>query len=382
MAQEILVDGVFLSPRYVRSGTGRYLVGLLRGMAKAIEMRDGPELRVLIPSERDKASCAVTGHPGVKLIPYLPMRVARAWRLGVFLSMVRTMGPEAVFLPSPVPIYFKPASLAVTVHDIIPVLFPGLDRSITGRVLRHSVRSCAAKANLVFTDSEYSKSDIASRFNVPAERIVVTHLGCDTQLFNRAAADPAEARRVLGKYHIEGPYLLHVGAIDPRKNLPRLVRAHQLLAGRATSFDTHLVLCGRLAWGYDELLELVRRAAGSRARVVLTGSVPDRDLAVLFKCAAGYVMPSLYEGFGLPLLESMACGIPVASSNRSSLPEVAGDAAIYFNPESIEEMADALNRLLNGSALREHMIEQGLKRVSLFSWEACARKTLAALRKL
>jgi glycosyltransferase involved in cell wall biosynthesis len=140
-------------------------------------------------------------------------------------------------------------------------------------------------------------------------------------------------------------------------------------------------LAGWQLWEAQELMDL----AGERTifeRIVLTGRISDSDLALLYRQAALFVMPSLYEGFGLPLLEAMACGVPTISSNRSSLPEVGGEATIYFNPESAEEIVHAIEQVLTDSALRQTLIERGLRRAKQFSWDDCARRTIAALREL
>jgi glycosyltransferase involved in cell wall biosynthesis len=191
----------------------------------------------------------------------------------------------------------------------------------------------------------------------------------------------SERDEVLARYGIEQPYLLHVGSLEPRKNLLRLLQAYRLLLDRRKDFSLQLVLCGRISTASNEIL----RAASEPAhfgRVTVASAVPDRDLAVLYRAAVACAMPSLYEGFGLPLLEAMGSSLPVMSSNASCLPEIGGDAPLYFHPESVEEMSDVMERLLADAALREALVARGLARARQFSWEACARTTLAALKSL
>jgi glycosyltransferase involved in cell wall biosynthesis len=186
---------------------------------------------------------------------------------------------------------------------------------------------------------------------------------------------------MLPRYGINRPYILHVGNMEPRKNVVRLVKAYGALLKRRRQLDLQLLLCGGQNWGCKELNRMLHEP-GLQGCVILAGMVPNCDLPLLYRGAAGFAMPSLYEGFGLPVLEAMASGIPVMSSNRSSLPEVAGDAALYFDPESVEDMSLAMERLVTDAALRQQLVARGNERVKQFSWEACARATLTALSSL
>jgi glycosyltransferase involved in cell wall biosynthesis len=175
---------------------------------------------------------------------------------------------------------------------------------------------------------------------------------------------------------IRGPYILHVGSIQPRKNLTRLVEAFAEVMDDVEGLQ--LVLAGRRAWGDQTLLDTIDSLA-LEGRVVLPGYVPDSDLAALYSGACVYAFPSLYEGFGFPALEAMACGTPVISANTSSLPEIVGDAALTFAPTDVEGQAEALRRVLTDPALRDHLVERGFARVQQFTWETAARETLAVL---
>jgi alpha-1,3-rhamnosyl/mannosyltransferase len=267
------------------------------------------------------------------------------------------------------------------VHDVITLL-PGFRRhSFRSILFRHSYSSSLRHADLILTNSEHSKADMVSVCGIAPERILVIYLGFDRDLYQSSLIDAREKGRVLGRYGIDHPYILWVGKMEPRKNLVGLVQAYGLSRKRRKDLPLQLVLCGGQSWGCENLDRLLTDPA-YRGQVIRTGVVPNSDLSVLYRAAVGFAMPSLYEGFGLPILEAMASGVPVMSSSRSSLPEIAGNAALYFDPESVQEMSMAMERLLTDGALREQLVARGRERVKQFSWEACAKATLAALRSL
>ncbi|HEV2500461.1 MAG TPA: glycosyltransferase family 1 protein [Terriglobia bacterium] len=381
MARNICIDGLFLTRPYAWCGINRYLVNLLRGMGNISSDPDDPKMSILVPSDRDHEMYGIGRRSGFELVSCPAMRLRKFWRLGLLFRTVNTIKTDALFLPSPAPLHFKHFRLAITVHDIIPLLFPDHFRSLSGRVLHHSYIASLKRADLIFTDSEHSKNDLISARGIPPERVVVAPLGFDSELFNSIPPEPSISKHILNRYGISKPYLLHVGTIEPRKNLVRLAHAYRSIVRRQKQSPFQLVLCGRMGWGFEELLRLLSDP-DLQSHVVMTGPVSDQELAVLYKNSTGCAMPSLYEGFGLPLLEAMASGVPVISSDRSCLPEIGGDAPIYFDPESVEGISEAMERLLEDSGQREVMVQRGLERAKLFSWEDCARKTLDALRDL
>ena len=383
----------------------RYCVNLLRHWQ---EMTAGMPLRthLMVDSPDTGERHGLRGRAGFDLMPCPALRSKNGWdgsrlaaaarRLGVdtflmpgrggwdrlrFMEAARRLKPDLLFMPSPERVYFKSAKLAVVIHDLIPLIFPGESGKRLGGWWRGNFLSCLRKADLIITSSEYSKGDMTVRFGVPESKVAVIPLGFDSRLFNPAPAGQSSGKGLLAGYGIDRPYLIHVGAWQPRKNLDRLIRAFRLLERGRSDQSFQLVLCGMRHPAADKLDELVRSLALD-GRVILTGLVPDSDLAELYRGAIAFVMPSLYEGFGLPVLEAMACGVPVISSDRSSLPEVMGDAAVYFDPESEEDIATAAERVTSDTALRGELIQRGLARVKQFSWEACTRATLGALRSM
>lgn len=377
MAHTILVDGSPLSRPWAGTGIQRYTVNLLREIAKIAAVEDAPQFRVLVPSLEDCDLNGWNGQHGFDVAVRPWMRFYHAWKYGLVNSLA--LGSEdALFMPAPVSVYLKPKRLAVMVHDVIPLLFPERYRS---PIFRHTYTSSMSKADLILTNSERSKADMVSRFGVPSDKVVVAYLGYERDIFRPGPADTAESREMRRRIGINRPYILHVGGGDPRKNLVRLVRAYEATITRRKDLDFQLVLGGSPGWGSEPLLQLVQKAS-LQGNVILAGRVPDRELPHLYRGAMCFAMPSLYEGFGLPALEAMACGIPLMISSQSSLPEVVGPAALYFDPEGVEEMSAAMERLLTDSAMRNQLVLQGLERARQFSWAECARITLAALKKL
>jgi glycosyltransferase involved in cell wall biosynthesis len=174
---------------------------------------------------------------------------------------------------------------------------------------------------------------------------------------------------------------LHHGTIQPRKNLRRLIEAYRLMLDRNQNLDLELVLAGPLGWGYEETIAAANNGGGTRGRVVLPGALSDTDLASLIKGASLVVVPSLYEGFCLPMVESMASGAPTVAANASCLPEVSGGVLRYFDPTSVEDIANCLEQVLENEETRMELAQKGKSRASCFSWQRCAEETLAVLRK-
>jgi len=212
---------------------------------------------------------------------------------------------------------------------------------------------------------------------IPEERIRVVHHGVDTSL--QRVENVAQLRDVRRRYGLPERYFLYVGTLQPRKNLQRLIQAHRRL--RESDADApSLVLAGQTGWLADPIMREARQGISADS-VILTGYVDRADLASLLSASVAFVYPSLYEGFGMPVLEAMSCGTPVLTSNVSSLPEVAGDSAMLVDPGNVDSICEGLRQLANDSALREDLRRRGLERVCEFSWDRAARETLAVLRE-
>jgi alpha-1,3-rhamnosyl/mannosyltransferase len=236
----------------------------------------------------------------------------------------------------------------------------------------------------VVSISEAARQDLLARFKLPPEQVTTTPLAADACF---GIQSPAEIARVRAAYELPEEMVLFVGINKPHKNLVRLVEAFGELLRRGSS--AALVLAGPWDARYPEVTEAIARVAGQTTpagpaaqRLRVLGAVPEADLPALYAAATVFVLPSLYEGFGLPVLEAMACGTAVACSNTSSLPEIAGAAALTFDPHDVTAMADAIGRLLEDSALRMQMVRAGQVQAARFTWENTAAQTLAVYRQL
>lgn len=259
----------------------------------------------------------------------------------------------------------------VTFHDLTFFLLPGRYPPSRRLYFQTMTRLSALVADAVIVPSEAVRQDVMRVLRLPSRRVFVTPEAAGPA-FAPQDADAVEAVR--RRYGLDGPFLLSVGSLEPGKNRERLLQAFARL--RARGLEYTLAVAGQRAWRYEGEAPLARRLGLAEA-VRFLGHVPAADLPALYSAADLFVFPSLYEGFGLPALEAMACGTPVVTSSVSALPEVVGDAALQVNPLDIEALAEAMERLLRDDGLRTDLRERGLRRAEEFSWERTARATLS-----
>ena len=273
---------------------------------------------------------------------------------------------------------FSACPSVVTIHDLsfmrYPQAFPRLKRAY----LRSQVQLSVRAARRVIAISRATQHDLVTLFGVDPARIDVVYNGVD------AAFSPAPAQEVeefRARRGLPARYILHLGTLEPRKNLTRLVQAFARIKAQETaSPDLKLVLAGGKGWFYDSLFAEVARL-GLEGEVLFPGYVDDADLVWWYRAATAFAYPSLMEGFGLPVLEAMACGAPTVTSNASSLPEVAGDAALLVDPGDVDALAAALARILQEPALAAELRHRGLAQAARFSWQRTAQETAAVYRK-
>lgn len=271
----------------------------------------------------------------------------------------------------------RPCTTVVTVHDVIYLACQGDLSSRVGRLYYHGMMSAAVRlADRVLTDSEFSKADIVRYLNADPSKIQVVYPAVDTSF--RRVSESGEIEMVRRKYSGDADYVLYTGIFKPRKNHAGLLRAfREFLTG---GFKSKLVIAGPMGDGEDGLRRLAGQL-GIADQVVFTGFVPDSDLRALYSAARVYACPSLYEGFGFTVLEAMACDVPVVCSAATSLPEVAGEAALYADPRNPREFGEALGCAFADAGLRDRLIAKGRKNCSRFGWESAARGALAAYRR-
>jgi glycosyltransferase involved in cell wall biosynthesis len=277
--------------------------------------------------------------------------------------------------------YVKPPFVkiptVVTIHDLAHEHYPEFFHPLEAFRMKTLVRWTAGRADHILTVSEFSAADIAKRFGVPREKITVAYQAAAPSFRPRDGAQCRE--HVARNYGIDSPYILYVGRIQARKNLPRLVEAYARV--RKHGVECKLVMVGKKDWQSERLLQKIREL-GLESSVIFPGFVPFDDLPLFYNAAEVFVFPSIFEGFGLPVVESMASGVPTITSLGSSLEEVAGDGALLVDPLDTGSIADVLDRLLGDSRLRSDLVGRGLRRSAEFKAGNLAKKALDVYRSL
>ncbi len=294
----------------------------------------------------------------------------------------------ARFQPGQFDVYFEPNFIPlpeirsrrciVTVHDLSFALYPEWHPRERLSYFRSHFMANISRADLVLTDSNYVWREAALHLPVPQAKLRMVYPGCDHALFSPRGEEAVA--RVRSRYGISGPYFLYVGTIEPRKNLQTLARVFgRFASGRRR--PPQLVLCGYQGWSNTDILREFE-SLEQRELLRFLGYVPAGDLPGLYSGALALLYPSLYEGFGLPVVEAMACGCPVLCSTRASLPEAAGRAALFADPESEEEILEGIRRLEEDAPLRDALRQRGFVQASQFSWERTTLEVLALMRDL
>ncbi len=351
-----------------RAGLGRYAESLTRALVAA-----HPD-RYALFYNRERGIEPLAG------LEHLPTRTValgyKPWRLLVWLGQLAHLGfdplvPDAGLFHATehllLSLHSTPTIL--TVHDLIFRNLPAHHKPLNRWYLNLTMPLYCRRATHIIAVSECTRRDMVAAYNLPPEKITVVHEAAAPR-FRPQPPDTVIAVRA--RYHLPDRYLLFVGTIEPRKNLTRLLSGFEAI--HADGLTDGLVIVGKRGWLYDDFFSRLEQSP-ARAAVILPGYVPDEDLPAIYAGAQALVLPSLYEGFGLPVLEAMACGTPVTCSDTSSLPEIAGEAALHFAPDSVESLTHALHRLLSDTDLRAALRQRGFEQAAKFSWDQVAAET-------
>jgi glycosyltransferase involved in cell wall biosynthesis len=358
-----------------RAGLGRYAESLARALAARV------------PNDLAFFYNAENGIEALKGLDGIPASTValgyKPWRMAVWLGQLAGTGfnrlvpgaslfhaTEHLLLP------LRDIPTVLTVHDLIFRQLPQHHKRLNRWYLNLTMPLYCRRASHIITVSEAARRDLVNAYRVQPERISVIYEAADPRFCPQSAVAVASA---LARYDLPTRYVLFVGTIEPRKNLERLLAAFERVHGKGLS--DALVIVGKQGWLTGDFYAALERSP-VREKVVFPGFVPDTDLPAVYAGAQALVLPSLYEGFGLPVLEAMACGTPVICSNTASLPEVAGDAALLVDPTDVEGIATALSQVLTDGALQAQMRARGELQAAHFSWERTAEETLAVYQRL
>jgi glycosyltransferase involved in cell wall biosynthesis len=358
-----------------RAGLGRYADSLVRELSGMIPDR----LKVFYNQER--------GVEPLRGLEHLPSRTVslgyKPWRMAVWMGQLARL-PFNRLIPGAglfhatehllMPLWDVPTVL--TIHDLIPQLLPEHHKPLNRWYLNWTMPLYCRRADHIIAVSEATRRDLLATYHLPPDKVTVIHEAASPRFHPQPESVQERVRKAYG---LPKDYLLYVGTIEPRKNLERLLEAWTPL--RLTGECPPLVVVGRRGWLSDSFYAAVDESP-VREDIVLTGYVQDADLPVIYSAATAFVWPSLYEGFGLPPLEAMACGTPVVCADASSMPEVVGDAALLFDPEDEHAMMSAIRRIVEDGNLRDELGKRGLIQSAKFSWSRAAEETLIVYEQL
>ncbi len=306
---------------------------------------------------------------------YLP----RFWTQIRLSFKMFTHPPDLLFIPSHTIPVIHPKKVVVTCHDVGFRNYPSSYSKFQLWHLEFTTKLAVRWAEKIIAVSKSTKRDLINIYGAQPEQVEVIYEGFTSELYH-PIENKNKIKQVLGKYNIPEKYILFIGRLEERKNIPRLVEAFNLLK-KEKKIEHKLVLVGKKGYKFEQIFDTINKLKIGD-EVILPGYIPEEDLPYIFSGPELFTFPSLYEGFGIPILEAMACGIPVLSSNISSMPEVAGEAAILVNPLNPKEISKAIYQIITDRNLRNSLIEKGLAQCKKFSWQKCAQETLEVLQEV
>jgi glycosyltransferase involved in cell wall biosynthesis len=340
-------------------------------------------LRQEFPNNEYLAKSAVRKrkNPGQKTIidRLLNIYIGTIWEFFTLPVKIFVSHPDIFHaLSLQAPIYCN-CPLIVTILDPSILLFPQYFNWWFRNHSRYILPLVARRADKIITISEFSKNEIHRYLNIPLEKIVVTYVGVSS-LFTKFNSNDPRIANFCARNQIEQPFILHVGSFEPRKNIPALLEAYAILKKKGVCQHS-LVFTGGTRWKSSGIISKIEELR-LQNDISILGYIPEEELPVLYNAADLLVYPSLYEGFGMPVVEAMACGCPIITSNIASLPEITGTAGIMVNPNDYNELADAISMVIQDSQLKQKMRQQGLEQAKFFSWERCAQQTMSIYKQV
>ncbi|MBN1660893.1 MAG: glycosyltransferase family 4 protein [Anaerolineae bacterium] len=355
---------------YSQAGIGQYILHLVNNLAQV----DRENEYILLQSRKDETT--ILDQSNFRRVSLWTPSHHRLERYSLNVELMR-LGLDVLHSPDFIPPHRPSCKSVITVHDLAFLLYPHFLTRESARYYGH-IDHAVRWTDHIIAVSESTKHDTIRHLGVPEEKITVVHEAA-SPIFQ--PVDREVARQEVHRRHgVNAPYILFVSTIEPRKNVPTLIRAMwQLL--ECYKEDVHLVLAGGKGWLYEDAFAVVDELKLD-GRTHFVGRVSSEDLLYLYNAAEMLAHPAFYEGFGLPPLEAMACGLPVIVSEVASLPEVVGDAGLLIDPHDIDELTVAMWRVLNEEDQRHEMREKGLRQAAKFSWERAAKETLEIYRRV
>jgi glycosyltransferase involved in cell wall biosynthesis len=350
---------------YSQAGIGQYILHLVNGLAQV----DDENEYVLLQSRKDDTT--ILEQPNFRRISLWTPSHHRLERYSLNVELMR-LGLDVLHSPDFIPPHRPNCKSVITVHDLACLLYPHFLTRESARYYGH-IDQAVRWTDHIISVSESTKRDTIQHLGVPEDKITVVYEAANA-IFRPIDRDEAH-EQVRNRHGLDFPFVLFVSTIEPRKNVPTLLRAIWQLH-ECYKEDVHLVLAGGKGWLFEDAFAVVEELKLDE-RVHFVGRVSSEDLLYLYNAAEMLAHPAFYEGFGLPPLEAMACGLPVVVSNVASLPEVVGDAGLLVDPHGVDELTVGMWRILNDGELAQELREKGLRQAARFSWERAARETLA-----
>lgn len=356
-----------------RTGIGTYTYNLIE---KLINMGKTNNL-YLIHFKGSKDKIYTKTHEVITKVPFkFPKILIKLMQAFELLYIIDRINVDILHFPSPpliqtIPLFLLKSKKILTIHDLTPLLYPETHLKRTVFLGNLGLRLIKNKIDFIIAVSQSTKNDCVKYLNIPKEKIKVIYEASD-EIYQPIDNKQEIREEIYKKYSIDSPFILYVGTLEKRKNIPVLMRAFYKL--KKMKIAHKLVIVGMIGWKYNDIFK-TSEALNLQKDVIFPRYLLKEDLVKFYNLADLFVYPSLYEGFGLPPLEAMACGCPVITSNTSSLPEVVGDAGVMVNPYDVDELTNKMYEVLTDEGLKKELSKKGLERAKLFSWRKTAEET-------